>query len=85
MSTYIKLSTLEYPRHVGDIAIDPQGSQDYELVQWVDRPEYNHNTQICYELAPKKINSIWLMQWAVRELTEEEIQDINQSAQPNIY
>ena len=32
MSTYIKLSTLEYPRHIGDIAIDPTSEADYALV-----------------------------------------------------
>ncbi len=72
MSTYIKLSTLEYPRHIGDIAIDPAGEADYALVEWVDPPQIAEN-QIHYEGPPENVNGVWKMTWVVKTLTEEEI------------
>lgn len=72
MSTYIKLSTLEYPRHIGDIAIDPAGEADYAPVEWVDPPQIAEN-QIFYEGPPENVNGVWKMTWVVETLTEEEI------------
>ena len=48
MSTYIKLSTNEYPRHAGDIEIDPAGSADYAPVEWIERPTFNVERERCY-------------------------------------
>lgn len=79
MSAYIKLSTLEYPRHEGDIAIDPAGAQDYALVQWVEPPVFDRATQRCYEIAPIEINGTWTMQWSVRDATPDEIQEANKT------
>ena len=50
MTAYIKLSTNEYPRHAGDIALDPAG--EYAVVQWTDMPEFDRATQRCGEGAP---------------------------------
>jgi len=77
MSAYIKLSTLEYPRHVGDIEIDPAGAQDYALVQWVDPPIFDRATQRCNEAAPIEIDGTWTMQWFVRDATPKEIEQAN--------
>jgi hypothetical protein len=33
MSSYIKLSTKEFPRRIGDIGIDPAGIADYAIVE----------------------------------------------------
>ena len=71
MSAYIKLSTLEYPRHVGDIALDPEG--EYAPVQWVDPPQFDGATQVAYEVAPECVDGAWRMVWQVRDLTEQEI------------
>lgn len=72
MSAYIKLSTLEYPRHVGDIALDPEG--EYAPVKWVDPPAYDPATQRCAEGAPIETPSGWVMTWVVRDATPEEIE-----------
>lgn len=85
---YIKLSTLEYPRHEGDIRLEyPEITEDqtgdtfpcpdtYEKVEWVDPPEYNVKTQLIYEIAPAQVNGVWTMQWDVRDLTEQELAGI---------
>jgi hypothetical protein len=86
MSAYIKLATLEYPRHEGDIRIDhPEISESqtgvtfpcpasYAQVQWIDRPAFDSATQICREMAPVFSNGVWKMSWEVRTLTTEEQQ-----------
>ena len=75
MSAYIKLSTLDYPRHAGDIAIDPAGMADYALVNWTDRPSFEPAMQRCSEAAPVQDEAgNWKMVWSVRDLTAEEIQ-----------
>jgi len=75
MSTYIKRSTLEYPRHIGDIDLDANGMSDYALVPWVNPPVYNPLTQRCYEIAPIEVDNTWVMQWQVRDATVEEIEE----------
>jgi hypothetical protein len=86
MSAYIKLSIGEYPRHIGDIQIDPAGMDDYAHVEWVDRPEYNPETQRCDEGAPIKIDGVmkskWYMTWVVRDATPEEIEQAKKPIDP---
>lgn len=74
MSAYIKLSTLEYPLHVGDIAIDPAGADDYAHVEWVDKPAFDRTQQLCVEGAPEKVGDIWRMTWVVRDKTPAELE-----------
>lgn len=74
MSAYIKLSTLAYPRHAGDIAIDPDGPEDYAPVTWTDPPPFDRATERCGETAPSFIDGQWIMQWTVRAATPEEIE-----------
>jgi len=71
MTAYIKISTLEYPRHAGDIAIDP--TSEYAAVQWVDKPEYDRINKRCDEGAPEQIDGQWRMTWVVRDATQSEI------------
>jgi hypothetical protein len=71
MTAYIKLETLEYPRHVGDIALDPDGT--YVEVQWVDRPIFDKKMQYCYETTPVNVDGSWSMTWQVRDKTQEEL------------
>jgi hypothetical protein len=73
MTTYINLTTNEYPRHVGDIELDPVGIENYAQVTWVNKPDYNTELQRCYEGIPILLNGIWYMTWIVRDVTQEEI------------
>lgn len=75
MSTYIKLSTLEYPRHIGDVEVDPAGITDYANVEWRDQPKFDRNTHRCNEAAPVQENGVWHMVWAVRVATQQEIDE----------
>lgn len=77
MSAYIKLSTLAYPRHIGDIETDPAGMADYAHVEWRDPPAFNEVTERCYETSPVQENGVWHMVWAVRDATQQEIDEIN--------
>lgn len=72
---YIKLSTGEYPRHAGDIALDPNG--EYALVEWVDQPSFDIKTQCCVDGPPLNDNGIWRRTWVVRPMTQEEIDEVN--------
>jgi len=79
MSSYIKLSTMEYPRHQGDIRLEyPEMGYDficpdsYAFVVEVSPPEINHEEQTCYEGFPQQINGQWTMVWEVRNLTDDE-------------
>jgi hypothetical protein len=72
MSTYIKLSTNEYPRHIGDIEIDPAGMSDYAPVQWVDKPSYDPNRQRCAIGAPTQTNGEWITTWVLTQIPDSE-------------
>jgi hypothetical protein len=77
MSAYIKLSTLEYPRHVGDIQLDFAGETDYAFVEWVSKPIFEPETQRCVEGAPVQVDGKWRMTWVVRDATAQEIEYAN--------
>ena len=72
MSAYIKLSTLEYPRHIGDIELDPSGMADYAHVEWVEPPIFNTSTHRLYEKAPEQRDGRWYMVWEVTAIPDEE-------------
>ena len=84
MTTYIKLSTNEYPRHDGDIAIDPVGLPDYAVVQWTDRPAFNAETQLCVQGSPIQENNVWKMTWEIQDATQEQLDIINKFKIPPI-
>jgi hypothetical protein len=75
MSAYIKLSTSDYPRHIGDIEIDPAGMSDYAHVKWRDPLEFNKATERCVEAAPVQENGLWHMVWVIRAATQQEIDE----------
>lgn len=77
MTAYIKLSTLEYPRHIGDIQLDAAGMDDYAHVEWVNQPDYDSATQRCGEGVPVQVDGVWRMTWVVRDATAEEIAKAN--------
>jgi hypothetical protein len=84
MSSYIKLSTLEYPRHEGDIRHEyPEITEDqtgptfpcpdtYALVAETPMPE-GSATQVVTEAAPTQIDGVWTRVWVVRDATAEEL------------
>lgn len=74
MSAYIKLSTGEYPRHAGDIRLDPAGMADYAPVNWVAPPAIDSATQRCFEGPPMVNNDVWAMTWVVRDATPAELE-----------
>lgn len=73
MSAYIKLSTLEYPRHIGDVQTDPAGMADYAPVEWVDPPSFNPETHRRWEGAPSQQDGKWVMNWVVEQIPEAEM------------
>lgn len=72
MSTYIKLSTLEYPRHIGDIEIDPAGMADYSIVEWVDRPQINVARERLSIGAPIQVDGQWRTNWVITQIPDSE-------------
>lgn len=74
MSAFIKINTMEYPRHAGDIALD--SSSIYEPVLWVDKPQFDRTTQKCREIFPEKVDGVWYMRWIVEDYTQEELDAI---------
>lgn len=75
MSAYINVDTMEYPRYEGDITISPDAN--WAEVQATPIPEYTDG-QAPYELTPLLIDGVWTQQWAVRDLTLEEIENNKQ-------
>lgn len=73
MSTYIKLSTLDYPRHIGDIELDPAGIEDYALVEWVDPPIFNIDYQYCSQSQPVKKSGKWYVNWEIKNISLDEM------------
>jgi hypothetical protein len=82
MSSYIKLSTNEFPRHIGDIELDPAGMADYAPVEWVEMPEFDPKMQRCEAGPPQQTDGVWYWMWTVRDATPEEIEQANKL--PNI-
>jgi hypothetical protein len=87
MRTYIKLSTLEYPRYEGDIRFEhPEIREDqtwpdfpcpdtYALVTPVELPEFNPETQCVNEVPPAQVEGVWTQQFIMRNFTIEELQE----------
>lgn len=84
MSAYIKLSTLEYPRHEGDIRREhPEIAEDqtwpnfpcpdtYAEVVATPMPDFDRMTQGLITLPPVQIGGVWTHVWGIRELSQEE-------------
>jgi len=80
MTIYIKLSTGEYPRHQGDVRLEYPDMGDvfvlpetYAHVQSTEPPDHNRITQRAVETPPIEIDGQWVMQWLVRDATQEEL------------
>ena len=85
MSAYIKLATLEYPRHEGDIRLDhPEILESqtgdtfpcpdtYAPVTFTQRPTFNSAVSKCLEAAPVQTEGVWQTTWVVVHLSQEEL------------
>jgi hypothetical protein len=80
MSAYIKLSTIEYPRHEGDIRIEYPNigvtficPDTYAEVKETQQPYFNMLEETAVEIQPTLQNGIWTQTWLVRPYTQEEI------------
>jgi hypothetical protein len=77
MSAYVFKATGEYPIHFGDIIIKyPNATEDNipdDLALVVETPKPDKGEgQGVYESTPIEINGVWIQQWIVRDLTQEE-------------
>ena len=86
MCYYIKLSTLDYPRHQGDIRLEHLEIGDeficpatYAKVLETSIPEYDENTQFLYENPPSLIDGKWYKNYVVRNYTQEELDCIKKT------
>ena len=85
---YIKLETLEYPRFEGDIRLEyPDIAEDqtgdsfpcpdtYAKVNCPDAPAYDDATQTFDTQPPTLVDGIWTVQYVIRDLTQQELADI---------
>lgn len=93
MSQYIKLATLEYPRHEGDIRLEhPEILESqtgdtfpcpktYAFVAVSEPPLIDGSVQSMELGAPfKDITGQWKVDWVVRDLTPEELAEIAQAS-----
>lgn len=71
----------EYPRHVGDVQIEhPTWNPGDQLPEgWNQVTETPMSLEVgedqtIYEAAPQEIDGVWKQVWAVRDLTEAEIE-----------
>lgn len=88
MSTYLKLSTMEYPRFEGDIRLDyPEITEDqtgdtfpcpadYVVVTEVPCPAFDGATQAAIQLMPQQIDGVWTMVWEIKNYTQDQIDAI---------
>ena len=91
MSAYIKISTLEYPRHIGDIWLDHpefKGKQvdgqytfpeTYAIVEDVELPIFDSSKQTIFEIKPILKDGKWYKVWDVRDYTQQELDAIAQA------
>lgn len=71
IDTFINVNTLDYPRHAGDIALDPEGT--YAQVIWTDPPEIDLATQRYDQLTPEEIDGKWYVKWITRSATQDDL------------
>lgn len=71
MSTYIKISTLEYPRYPGDIQIDPMGAADYAEVVQYPPPAYDSTRYYLSMDTPEQRDGAWHHVWKLVPIPDE--------------
>jgi len=68
---FINAENLEYPRYAGDVALNPNA--DWQAVTEVPMPEITDDGLIAVEVKPILVGGLWVQQFIVREMTDEEI------------
>ena len=68
---FINTDTFEYPRHAGDIELNP--TANWEPVIQTPAPDIEKGW-LAEELPPIQINNIWTAQWTTRVMTQEELE-----------
>ena len=68
---FINADTLEYPRYEGDVALNP--TADWQPVTEVPMPEITDDGLIAVEVKPILADGLWIQQFIVRQMTDEEI------------
>lgn len=71
MSVYIKLSTMEYPRHIGDIEIDPVGMADYAPVVQYPPPNIDYSRNTLEVDTPQNREGVWHHMWKIVPYPDE--------------
>lgn len=77
---FINENTNEYPRHIGDVQINP--GERWKQVVAVPMPPLGLN-QVAVENTPQKIDGIWYQQWTVVDLSEDQIKEIQEQSLKN--
>jgi hypothetical protein len=85
MSAYIKLLTLEYPRHEGDIRLEHSDilesqtgdsficPETYSFVILTRKPQFDPAISKCIEGAPEQIEGVWYSTWVIVPFTQQEL------------
>jgi hypothetical protein len=71
MTTYVKLSTMEFPRYNGDIQADPAGAEDYAPVTDTPPPDFNPERETLAYGVPEQRNNVWYVTWVVNPYPDE--------------
>lgn len=87
---YLKLSTMEYPVHEGDIRLEyPEITEDqtgdtfplpntYVKVQEVTPPQFEQTSQYVITGQPEQVDGIWRQVWIVCDRTQEQLKRIKE-------
>ena len=77
---FIKVSTLEYPRYIGDLQNEfpdfVEGDplpDDYCEVIATEKPETSSKFEEVREVFPILIDGVWTQQWQITEITQEDV------------
>ena len=78
MAIYYNTETNEYPRHDGDLellgwSVGTPLPENWVDIYQTDPPAVLEN-EIAYEVLPQLIGGNWIQQWAVRDMSPEEIE-----------
>lgn len=87
MTKYLNTETKEYPRHQGDLellgwSVGEPLPEYWVEVEEVSAPETSEG-EVTVELEPKLVDGIWIQQWEVHVLTDEELLAI-ENAKPKL-
>lgn len=78
MDIYYNTATGEYPRHIGDLQLLGWSKGTPLPENWVrirpTEPPTVGNNEVAYEAPLQQVDGEWIRQWAVREMTAEEIE-----------